>query len=77
MSGKTFERWYAQENMQPKTRDGNMLPWTSTGKKVTGDMLGKVYNQRQAKKGNKYSVTYVTDLTMKALICLESHTYRG
>ena len=54
-----------------------MLPWTSTGKKVTGDMLGKVYNQRQAKKRNKYSVTYVTDLTMKALICLESHTYRG
>lgn len=36
-------------------------------------MLWKVYNQRQAKKRNKYSVTYVTDLTMKALICLESH----
>lgn len=51
--------------MQPKTRDDNMLPWTSTGKKVTGDMLGKVYNQRQAKKKNKYSVTYVTDLTMR------------
>lgn len=54
-----------------------MLMWTSTGKKVTGDMLWKVHNQRQAKKRNKYSVTYVTDLTMKALICLESHTYRG
>ena len=29
-----------------------MLPWTSTGKKVAGDILGKVYNQRQAKKKN-------------------------
>ena len=37
-----------------------MLPWTSTGKKVTGDILGKVYNQIQAKK-KKQVFSYLCD----------------